>query len=355
MRRTTICRSSRVVVFALAAATLTWRVLPAQDTTQVRQDTTQLGVDPLRRQVVVAKQDEGVEEEVGHLIDHLLGITPLAGHGSFRCLLANLAEDLVEPLGEQRGDVGLLRRVLPPLLDDVVDGIEDVGAPIDGGGVDQTLAVARYQQERTQLPQDFFRVIENGIDLTRIQLATRNPQRVWPVGISDPDQPLVVMALLEIPSHRFSVSTSSQSEQPGHIQDPRTGRPADRARSVTVVAATGLVLAALAGPAAAAPDNRHTHGFTVTCAQETFEVVIVLHSQGLPAHVGDSTSRVVGLAFRGDLYLDGEQFDSFDTVLGKGPAGRVQTCAYALAVDTPDGLFEVRDGEVDAILTPARH
>jgi LysM domain len=40
MRRTTICRSSRVAVLALAA-TLSWRVLPAQDTTQVAQDTTQ--------------------------------------------------------------------------------------------------------------------------------------------------------------------------------------------------------------------------------------------------------------------------------------------------------------------------
>ena len=40
MRRTTICRSSRVAVLALAA-TLSWRVLPAQDTTQVVQDTTQ--------------------------------------------------------------------------------------------------------------------------------------------------------------------------------------------------------------------------------------------------------------------------------------------------------------------------
>ncbi|MEX2156307.1 MAG: LysM domain-containing protein [Gemmatimonadales bacterium] len=41
MRRTTICRSSRVAVLALAAAMLSWRVLPAQDTTQVPQDTTQ--------------------------------------------------------------------------------------------------------------------------------------------------------------------------------------------------------------------------------------------------------------------------------------------------------------------------
>ena len=45
MRRTTICHSSRVVVLALAAVTLSWRVLPAQDTTQVQQDTTQLQQD----------------------------------------------------------------------------------------------------------------------------------------------------------------------------------------------------------------------------------------------------------------------------------------------------------------------
>ncbi|HET9383890.1 MAG TPA: LysM domain-containing protein [Gemmatimonadales bacterium] len=44
MRRTTICRSSRVAALALAA-TLSWRVLPAQDTTQVAQDTTQLVQD----------------------------------------------------------------------------------------------------------------------------------------------------------------------------------------------------------------------------------------------------------------------------------------------------------------------
>jgi hypothetical protein len=44
MRRTTICRSSRVAVLALAA-TLSWRVLPAQDTTVVARDTTQLQQD----------------------------------------------------------------------------------------------------------------------------------------------------------------------------------------------------------------------------------------------------------------------------------------------------------------------
>jgi LysM repeat protein len=54
MRRTTICRSSRVAVLALAA-TLSWRVLPAQDTTQVARDTTQL---PQDTQAVAAFQGQ---------------------------------------------------------------------------------------------------------------------------------------------------------------------------------------------------------------------------------------------------------------------------------------------------------
>jgi hypothetical protein len=43
MRRTTICRSDRAILLALAALPLLWRVLPAQDTTQTaqQQDTTQ--------------------------------------------------------------------------------------------------------------------------------------------------------------------------------------------------------------------------------------------------------------------------------------------------------------------------
>ena len=54
MRRTTICRSSRVAVLALAA-TFSWRVLPAQDTTQVARDTTQL---PQDTQAVAAFQGQ---------------------------------------------------------------------------------------------------------------------------------------------------------------------------------------------------------------------------------------------------------------------------------------------------------
>jgi thiamine biosynthesis lipoprotein len=62
------------------------------------------------------------------------------------------------------------------------------------------------------------------------------------VGIVDPDDPERVIALIEVDSG--SVSTSSQAERPGHIVDPRRGRgrggPATRARSVTVVASTGI-------------------------------------------------------------------------------------------------------------------
>jgi thiamine biosynthesis lipoprotein len=62
-----------------------------------------------------------------------------------------------------------------------------------------------------------------------------------PVGIADPDNPLALLALLDGPAGRFSVSTSSQGEQPGHIVDPGTGRAAERARSVSVLARTGIV------------------------------------------------------------------------------------------------------------------
>lgn len=60
------------------------------------------------------------------------------------------------------------------------------------------------------------------------------------VGIADPDHSLQVLAAVEM--HGGSLSTSSQAEQPGHIVDPRErGRtPARRARSVTVLAPSGI-------------------------------------------------------------------------------------------------------------------
>lgn len=60
------------------------------------------------------------------------------------------------------------------------------------------------------------------------------------VGIADPEHSLRVVAAVEMQGG--SVSTSSQAEQPGHIVDPRERRktPARRARSVTVLAPSGM-------------------------------------------------------------------------------------------------------------------
>jgi thiamine biosynthesis lipoprotein len=58
------------------------------------------------------------------------------------------------------------------------------------------------------------------------------------VGIADPENSLRALAAVEL--RGGSVSTSSQGEQPGHIVDPRTGVPARRARSVTVLASSGM-------------------------------------------------------------------------------------------------------------------
>jgi FAD:protein FMN transferase len=58
------------------------------------------------------------------------------------------------------------------------------------------------------------------------------------VGIADPDNSLRALAAVEM--RGGSASTSSQAEQPGHIVDPRGGLPARRARSVTVLAPTGM-------------------------------------------------------------------------------------------------------------------
>ena len=58
------------------------------------------------------------------------------------------------------------------------------------------------------------------------------------VGIADPDNSLRALAAVEM--RGGSVSTSSQAEQPGHIVDPRAGVAARRARSVTVLAPSGM-------------------------------------------------------------------------------------------------------------------
>jgi thiamine biosynthesis lipoprotein len=59
------------------------------------------------------------------------------------------------------------------------------------------------------------------------------------VGVAEPRSGSA-RELARFPSEDGSVSTSSQSERPGHIVDPRTGAPVAFAGSVTVLADTGV-------------------------------------------------------------------------------------------------------------------
>ncbi|MGH7699978.1 MAG: FAD:protein FMN transferase [Gemmatimonadales bacterium] len=112
------------------------------------------------------------------------------------------------------------------------------GATLDFGGI-----AKGYALDRAALALDGVAdsaVLDLGGQLLVVQRATGNVKRVWPIGIADPDRPLRLLALIEVPLRRFSVSTSSQSEQPGHLRDPRSGEAASRARSVTVIARSGM-------------------------------------------------------------------------------------------------------------------
>lgn len=65
------------------------------------------------------------------------------------------------------------------------------------------------------------------------------PSGGWTIGVAHPAQRLVPVRELVVRDR--SVSTSGQSERPGHILDPRSGRPVPAWGSVTVVAPDPMV------------------------------------------------------------------------------------------------------------------
>lgn len=112
------------------------------------------------------------------------------------------------------------------------------GLTLDFGGIAKGYALDRAALALEGVADSA--VLNLGGQLLVLDPAPSAQRRLWPIGIPDPDHPLDVLALVEIPSGRFSVSTSSQGEQPGHIRDPRTGGAAAGVRSVTVVAPSGM-------------------------------------------------------------------------------------------------------------------
>ncbi len=64
------------------------------------------------------------------------------------------------------------------------------------------------------------------------------------VGVADPANSLRTLAVITVPPGTWAVSTVSLAEQSDPVLDPRTGKPADRARAVTVVAGAAAVAGA---------------------------------------------------------------------------------------------------------------
>lgn len=66
----------------------------------------------------------------------------------------------------------------------------------------------------------------------------------WPVGIAHPDDPLSVVAVVNVLD--AAIATSGTSQRGEHVVDPRTGRPAAGARQATVIGPDGAMADALA-------------------------------------------------------------------------------------------------------------
>jgi thiamine biosynthesis lipoprotein len=103
----------------------------------------------------------------------------------------------------------------------------DLGGFAKGYALDRALALSRAIPGLSRVEADF-----GG------QLLFWTPEgRFAPVsvGLEDPRRPGRLARLIEI-AENGSVSVSSQSERPGHLVDPRTGRPADAAAGAAVFA-----------------------------------------------------------------------------------------------------------------------
>jgi FAD:protein FMN transferase len=64
------------------------------------------------------------------------------------------------------------------------------------------------------------------------------------IGVADADNSLNTVARITLPTGTWGVSTVSPVEEPDGVDDPRTGRPAERVRVVTVVGPRAAVAAA---------------------------------------------------------------------------------------------------------------
>jgi thiamine biosynthesis lipoprotein ApbE len=110
----------------------------------------------------------------------------------------------------------------------------DFGGIAGGHALDRALLALRDVADSVLLTLGGQYLIMTTETMTSAQRAGRR------VGVPDPDNTLRVIALIEIPPGTWSVRTLSPVDQPAPIMDPRSRKPAVRARSVTTVARDGI-------------------------------------------------------------------------------------------------------------------
>lgn len=214
-------------------------------------------------EVTVAEPaDEGrICRQVGHVMGMPISLalrgrhaeTP-AGRDAWRAVLSELqrvdtvfstfsADSMISRLG--RGELSV--DDCPPEVGEVLalgrraeeesDGAFSIMLPDDGGGrrldpsgVVKGWAVQRASSHLSVLPDTDFCLSAGGDMVCRV-VAPHRP--AWRIGIEDPRQPDRVIAV--VPVRTGAVATSGAARRGQHIVDPRTGRPASGAASVTVV------------------------------------------------------------------------------------------------------------------------
>ena len=112
------------------------------------------------------------------------------------------------------------------------------GAWIDSGGFGKGAALRSVA--RRARAHGAHRLL---VDLGGQLWAAAPPEAPWPVDVAHPRDRTRPVARLAV--HDASVATSGASERPGHLLDPRSGRPAHDWGSVTVVSADALAADAL--------------------------------------------------------------------------------------------------------------
>jgi len=114
------------------------------------------------------------------------------------------------------------------------------GLALDFGGIAEGYALDRALLALRAVADSVLLNLGGQYLIMTTAATTSAPRAGRQVGVPDPDNTLRVIALIEIPPGIWSVRTLSPVDQPAPIVDPRSRKPAVRARSVTTVARDGM-------------------------------------------------------------------------------------------------------------------